>query len=166
MCVFCVQQHALRYMAFGQIYKVLEMEPLPSNKPSQKYPWSDKEGVCICLPACLLSPPQCVLCPVYSPHVCLSMTMYLFVWTFVCWPTPFLTSTWVQLSVSDLKASGHKSVKHVKHLKNTFTDEICCLIFARSFLWDFLWPCLECYTTDRVALIKCLVRAVSAYVPT
>uniref|UniRef100_M3ZHL9 Spermatid perinuclear RNA-binding protein n=1 Tax=Xiphophorus maculatus TaxID=8083 RepID=M3ZHL9_XIPMA len=38
-------QHALRLMAFGQIYKVLEMEPLPSNKPSQKYPWSDKEGV-------------------------------------------------------------------------------------------------------------------------
>lgn len=41
----CFQQHALRLMAFGQIYKVLEMEPLPSNKPSQKYPWSDKEGV-------------------------------------------------------------------------------------------------------------------------
>uniref|UniRef100_A0A3Q2CVK8 Spermatid perinuclear RNA-binding protein n=1 Tax=Cyprinodon variegatus TaxID=28743 RepID=A0A3Q2CVK8_CYPVA len=38
-------QHALRLMAFGQIYKVLEMDPLPSNKPSQKYPWSDKEGV-------------------------------------------------------------------------------------------------------------------------
>ncbi|XP_062333520.1 spermatid perinuclear RNA-binding protein isoform X2 [Osmerus eperlanus] len=37
-------QHALRQMAFGQIYKVLEMEPLPSSKPSQKYPWSDKEG--------------------------------------------------------------------------------------------------------------------------
>ncbi|GLD55215.1 spermatid perinuclear RNA-binding protein isoform X1, partial [Lates japonicus] len=37
--------HALRLMAFGQIYKVLEMEPLPSNKPSQKYPWSDKEGL-------------------------------------------------------------------------------------------------------------------------
>ncbi|XP_045923082.1 spermatid perinuclear RNA-binding protein isoform X3 [Micropterus dolomieu] len=38
-------QRALRLMAFGQIYKVLEMEPLPSNKPSQKYPWSDKEGL-------------------------------------------------------------------------------------------------------------------------
>uniref|UniRef100_A0A8D3BV05 Spermatid perinuclear RNA-binding protein n=1 Tax=Scophthalmus maximus TaxID=52904 RepID=A0A8D3BV05_SCOMX len=38
-------QHALRLMAFGQMYKVLEMEPLPSNKPSQKYPWSDKEGL-------------------------------------------------------------------------------------------------------------------------
>ncbi|XP_026195401.1 spermatid perinuclear RNA-binding protein isoform X1 [Anabas testudineus] len=38
-------QHALRLMAFGQIYKVLEMEPLPSNKPSQKYPWSEKEGL-------------------------------------------------------------------------------------------------------------------------
>uniref|UniRef100_A0AAY4BIZ4 Spermatid perinuclear RNA-binding protein n=1 Tax=Denticeps clupeoides TaxID=299321 RepID=A0AAY4BIZ4_9TELE len=37
-------QHALRLMAFGQIYKVLEMDPLPSSKPSQKYPWSDKEG--------------------------------------------------------------------------------------------------------------------------
>lgn len=31
-------------MAFGHIYKVLEMDPLPSSKPSQKYPWSDKEG--------------------------------------------------------------------------------------------------------------------------
>ncbi|XP_063745543.1 spermatid perinuclear RNA-binding protein isoform X2 [Eleginops maclovinus] len=38
-------QHALRLMAFGQIYKVLEMDPLPSNKPSHKYPWSDKEGL-------------------------------------------------------------------------------------------------------------------------
>ncbi|XP_029300165.1 spermatid perinuclear RNA-binding protein [Cottoperca gobio] len=38
-------QHALRLMAFGQVYKVLEMEPLPSNKPSHKYPWSDKEGL-------------------------------------------------------------------------------------------------------------------------
>ncbi|XP_077593932.1 spermatid perinuclear RNA-binding protein isoform X1 [Stigmatopora nigra] len=37
-------QHALRLMAFGQICKVLEMDPLPSNKPLQKYPWCDKEG--------------------------------------------------------------------------------------------------------------------------
>ncbi|KAG5834555.1 hypothetical protein ANANG_G00262730 [Anguilla anguilla] len=37
-------QHALRLLAFGQIYKVLEMDPLPSTKPSQKYLWSDKEG--------------------------------------------------------------------------------------------------------------------------
>ncbi|KAG7257255.1 hypothetical protein CRUP_029818, partial [Coryphaenoides rupestris] len=36
-------QHALRLMAFGQIYKVLEMDPLPSSKASQKYPWSEKE---------------------------------------------------------------------------------------------------------------------------
>uniref|UniRef100_A0A3Q2PCX8 Spermatid perinuclear RNA-binding protein n=1 Tax=Fundulus heteroclitus TaxID=8078 RepID=A0A3Q2PCX8_FUNHE len=43
--ITCGAQHALRLMAFGQIYKVLEMEPLPSNKPSQKYPWSDKEGL-------------------------------------------------------------------------------------------------------------------------
>uniref|UniRef100_H2S425 Spermatid perinuclear RNA-binding protein n=1 Tax=Takifugu rubripes TaxID=31033 RepID=H2S425_TAKRU len=38
-------QHALRLMAFGQIYKVLEMEPLPSHKQPQKYPWCDKEGL-------------------------------------------------------------------------------------------------------------------------
>uniref|UniRef100_A0A3Q2YJ81 Spermatid perinuclear RNA-binding protein n=1 Tax=Hippocampus comes TaxID=109280 RepID=A0A3Q2YJ81_HIPCM len=38
-------QRALRLMAFGQICKVLEMEPLPSNKPLQKYPWCDKEGL-------------------------------------------------------------------------------------------------------------------------
>ncbi|XP_015134914.1 spermatid perinuclear RNA-binding protein isoform X10 [Coturnix japonica] len=39
-------QHALRLSAFGQIYKVLEMDPLPSNKSFQKYSWSvaDKEG--------------------------------------------------------------------------------------------------------------------------
>ncbi|XP_029467891.1 spermatid perinuclear RNA-binding protein isoform X1 [Rhinatrema bivittatum] len=39
-------QHALRLLAFGQIYKVLEMDPLPSNKPFQKYSWSgtDREG--------------------------------------------------------------------------------------------------------------------------
>uniref|UniRef100_A0A3B3E0F1 Spermatid perinuclear RNA-binding protein n=1 Tax=Oryzias melastigma TaxID=30732 RepID=A0A3B3E0F1_ORYME len=43
--ITCSAQHSLRLMAFGQIYKVLEMEPLPSNKPSQKYPWSDKEGL-------------------------------------------------------------------------------------------------------------------------
>ncbi|XP_066506818.1 spermatid perinuclear RNA-binding protein isoform X2 [Hoplias malabaricus] len=38
-------QHYLRLMAFGQIYKVLDMDPLPSTKPSQKYPWSDKDGM-------------------------------------------------------------------------------------------------------------------------
>ncbi|KFO19437.1 Spermatid perinuclear RNA-binding protein [Fukomys damarensis] len=39
-------QHALRLSAFGQIYKVLEMDPLPSSKPFQKYSWTitDKEG--------------------------------------------------------------------------------------------------------------------------
>ncbi|KAM4664892.1 spermatid perinuclear RNA-binding protein isoform 2-T5 [Discoglossus pictus] len=39
-------QHALRLLAFGQIYKVLQMDPLPSNKPFQKYTWSstDREG--------------------------------------------------------------------------------------------------------------------------
>ncbi|KAM9678251.1 LOW QUALITY PROTEIN: spermatid perinuclear RNA-binding protein-like [Trichechus inunguis] len=38
-------QHALRLSAFGQIYKVLEMDPVPSSKPFQKYSWSvtDKE---------------------------------------------------------------------------------------------------------------------------
>ncbi|CAL9683744.1 unnamed protein product [Knipowitschia caucasica] len=38
-------QHALRLMAFGQIHKVLVMDPLPNNKPLQKFPWSDKEGL-------------------------------------------------------------------------------------------------------------------------
>ncbi|XP_049594992.1 spermatid perinuclear RNA-binding protein isoform X1 [Syngnathus scovelli] len=38
-------QRALRLMAFGQICKVLEMEPLPSNKSLQKYSWCDKEGL-------------------------------------------------------------------------------------------------------------------------
>lgn len=60
-----IHQHALRLMAFGQIYKVLEMEPLPSNKPSQKYPWSDKEGVCTRLPTCLLA----LLQPMSHTHI-------------------------------------------------------------------------------------------------
>ncbi|KFO18989.1 Spermatid perinuclear RNA-binding protein [Fukomys damarensis] len=30
-------QHALRLSAFGQTYKVLEMDPIPSSKPFQKY---------------------------------------------------------------------------------------------------------------------------------
>ncbi|XP_069842880.1 spermatid perinuclear RNA-binding protein isoform X2 [Dendropsophus ebraccatus] len=40
-------QHALRLLAFGQIYRVLQMDPLPSNKPFQKYSWSstDREGL-------------------------------------------------------------------------------------------------------------------------
>ena len=39
-------QHALRLSAFVQIYKVLEMDPLPFSKSFQKYSWSvtDKEG--------------------------------------------------------------------------------------------------------------------------
>uniref|UniRef100_H3CH84 Spermatid perinuclear RNA-binding protein n=1 Tax=Tetraodon nigroviridis TaxID=99883 RepID=H3CH84_TETNG len=37
-------QHALRLMAFGQICKVLEMEPLPQSKQPQRFPWADKEG--------------------------------------------------------------------------------------------------------------------------
>ncbi|XP_030063202.1 spermatid perinuclear RNA-binding protein isoform X5 [Microcaecilia unicolor] len=39
-------QHALRLLAFGQIYKVLEMDPLPAKKSFQKYSWSgtDREG--------------------------------------------------------------------------------------------------------------------------
>ncbi|XP_041090169.1 spermatid perinuclear RNA-binding protein-like isoform X1 [Polyodon spathula] len=40
-------QHALRLLAFGQIYKVLEMDPLPTNKPSQKYSWADREGTAL-----------------------------------------------------------------------------------------------------------------------
>ncbi|XP_078498088.1 spermatid perinuclear RNA-binding protein isoform X4 [Lissotriton helveticus] len=39
-------QHALRLLAFGQIYKVLQMDPLPSHKPFHRYSWSgtEKEG--------------------------------------------------------------------------------------------------------------------------
>lgn len=72
-CVICVQQHALRLMAFGQIYKVLEMEPLPSNKPSQKYPWSDKEGVYLFLFPIAALPARPVLDqtrPWLSSHTC------------------------------------------------------------------------------------------------
>lgn len=78
------QQHALRLMAFGQIYKVLEMEPLPSNKPSQKYPWSDKEGVYLLDPLPFIFilhasqviqplPPTCL-----SSCVCLCLCICLF----------------------------------------------------------------------------------------
>lgn len=32
----CVFQHALRLIAFGQLYKVLNMDPLPANKASPR----------------------------------------------------------------------------------------------------------------------------------
>ena len=82
--MFDIQQHALRLMAFGQIYKVLEMEPLPSNKPSQKYPWSDKEGACTCLS---LFP---VFRPLYPPHV-LSFCPHLAVFSGSLSMCPFFT---------------------------------------------------------------------------
>ena len=40
-----VFQHALRLLAFGQMYKVLNMDPLPASKPTQRL----SEGVCVCL---------------------------------------------------------------------------------------------------------------------
>lgn len=44
VCVFVVFffQHALRLLAFGQLYKVLNMDPLPASKPSPRL----LEGVC------------------------------------------------------------------------------------------------------------------------
>lgn len=90
-CVICVQQHALRLMAFGQIYKVLEMEPLPSNKPSQKYPWSDKEGVYLFLFPIAALPAHPVLDqtrPWLSSHTChdLSGCIMCFLCTSVALP--------------------------------------------------------------------------------
>lgn len=38
----CVFQHALRLLAFGQLYTVLNMDPLPASKPSPRL----LEGVC------------------------------------------------------------------------------------------------------------------------
>lgn len=40
--ILSVSQHALRLLAFGQLYKVLNMDPLPANKPSARL----LEGVC------------------------------------------------------------------------------------------------------------------------
>lgn len=42
VCLCCVFQHALRLLAFGQLYKVLNMDPLPASKPSSRL----LEGVC------------------------------------------------------------------------------------------------------------------------
>uniref|UniRef100_A0A8C8ID10 Spermatid perinuclear RNA-binding protein n=1 Tax=Oncorhynchus tshawytscha TaxID=74940 RepID=A0A8C8ID10_ONCTS len=39
-------QHALRLLAFGQLYKVLNMNPLPPTKPSHRLSGSDKKGTC------------------------------------------------------------------------------------------------------------------------
>lgn len=41
-CRLCVFQHALRLLAFGQLYKVLNMDPLPASKPSPRL----LEGAC------------------------------------------------------------------------------------------------------------------------
>uniref|UniRef100_A0A8C8IDC3 Spermatid perinuclear RNA-binding protein n=1 Tax=Oncorhynchus tshawytscha TaxID=74940 RepID=A0A8C8IDC3_ONCTS len=46
-------QHALRLLAFGQLYKVLNMNPLPPTKPSHRLSGSDKKGVCVCSPLIL-----------------------------------------------------------------------------------------------------------------
>lgn len=166
------QQHSLRLMAFGQIYKVLEMEPLPSNKPSQKYPWSDKEGVCICWPACLLGLLLFISCDSSATYLsfslCLPVSVYLPL-------QEYILSLYAPLSASFslwfCKIQGfiysiivrHWLVKSLWHiiylsgpvklflttgstvsgtdkwtLKNTFKDEMGCLIF------------------DTVALEKCL----------
>ncbi|XP_041756654.1 spermatid perinuclear RNA-binding protein-like isoform X1 [Coregonus clupeaformis] len=39
-------QHALRLLAFGQLYKVLNMNPLPPTKPSHRLSGLDKKGTC------------------------------------------------------------------------------------------------------------------------
>ncbi|XP_055775149.1 spermatid perinuclear RNA-binding protein-like [Salvelinus fontinalis] len=39
-------QHALRLLAFGQLYKVLNMNPLPPTKPSHRLSGSGKKGTC------------------------------------------------------------------------------------------------------------------------
>lgn len=64
-------------MAFGQIYKVLEMEPLPSNKPSQKYPWSDKEGEYLLTPLSA-QPLSLAFTPVYLSLSSISSTTSVF----------------------------------------------------------------------------------------
>lgn len=40
--LYSLFQHALRLLAFGQLYKVLHMDPLPACKPSPRL----LEGVC------------------------------------------------------------------------------------------------------------------------
>lgn len=50
-----VFQHALRLLAFGQLYKVLNMDPLPACKPSLRL----LEGVCS-VPLCYVC--ACPLC--------------------------------------------------------------------------------------------------------
>ncbi|XP_035641099.1 spermatid perinuclear RNA-binding protein-like isoform X1 [Oncorhynchus keta] len=41
-----LSKHALRLLAFGQLYKVLNMNPLPPTKPSHRLSGSDKKGIC------------------------------------------------------------------------------------------------------------------------
>lgn len=70
VCV-CVFQHALRLLAFGQVYKVLNMDPLPASKPSPRL----LKGVCILFSLCLF---MCIISVFISTNPCVSAFGCLF----------------------------------------------------------------------------------------
>lgn len=60
-------QHALRLLAFGQLYKVLNMDPLPASKPSPRLLEGVWSVMCVtCDSACLPAQRSCV-CPLRQP---------------------------------------------------------------------------------------------------
>lgn len=70
----CVLQHALRLLAFGQLYKVLNMDPLPASKLSARL----LEGV----PSVVCFMPVCVFDSLFSP-VCICDCLHLWLTVFI-----------------------------------------------------------------------------------
>ncbi len=94
VCV-CLFQHALRLLAFGQLYKVLNMHPLPASKPLPRL----LEGVCSAVCVCV-----CVCVCVFSQE---SVWESVWVWRFVCQLLSLHVfmqwiSVWISLSVRQL----------------------------------------------------------------
>lgn len=85
VCVFSLQ-HALRLLAFGQLYKVLNMDPLPASKSSPRL----LEGVSsvvsvfvfhVNLFVCMLC--LCVYVHHFCCHLCVSMCVCMSGWLFL-----------------------------------------------------------------------------------
>lgn len=96
----CVFQHALRLLAFGQLYKVLNMDPLPASKPSPRllegvssvvsvfmWIWQLVCTLCLCVFTCVyvhhLCFHPCVFC--VSIFICLAVKQLVFTWSRGLW---------------------------------------------------------------------------------
>lgn len=84
LCVCVCFQHALRLLAFGQLYKVLNMDPLPACKPSPRL----LEGECSAVSVFVFHVNMCdslSACCVVCVCVCVFVSVYVhnFCWLFL-----------------------------------------------------------------------------------